>query len=123
MGKRISEEIKKQIPILYKEIGNKTQVAKQLGISVSTVTKYLNLIEAAPQERKPKTTITPEIITEINNRYEICKNMSQVGRELGISPSTVKKYLTEDNLKLIDKINDDRDALFFYIYHLFGQYS
>jgi hypothetical protein len=28
LGKRISDEIKKQIPILYKEIGNKTQVAK-----------------------------------------------------------------------------------------------
>ena len=49
--------------------------------------------------------------------------MSQVGRELGIAPTTVKKYLTEENLKLIDQINDDRDALFFYIYHLFGQYS
>ena len=76
MGKKISDEIKKQIPILYKEIGNKTQVAKQLNISVSTVSKYLNLIEAAPQERKPRTVITPEIIKEINDKYTICKNMS-----------------------------------------------
>ena len=90
---------------------------------MSTVTKYLNLIEAAPQERKPRTTITPEMIEEINSRYAMCKNMSQVARELGISSTTVKKYLTEDNLKLMDKINDDRDALFFYIYHLFGQYG
>jgi DNA-binding phage protein len=90
---------------------------------VSTVTKYLNLIEAAPQERKPRTTITPEMIEEINSKYAICKNMSQVARELGIASTTVKKYLTEDNLKLMDKINDDRDALFFYIYHLFGQYG
>ena len=76
MGKRISEETKKQIPILYKELGNKTQVAKQLGVSVSTVTKYLNLIEAAPQERKPRTTITDEIIQKINEKYAECKNMS-----------------------------------------------
>jgi DNA invertase Pin-like site-specific DNA recombinase len=76
LGKRISEEIKKQIPILYKELGNKTQVAKQLGISVSTVTKYLNLIEAAPQERKPKTIITEDLIKKINEKYTECKNMS-----------------------------------------------
>ena len=49
--------------------------------------------------------------------------MSQVARELGIAPSTVKKYLSEENLKLIDQMNDDRDALFYYIYHLFGQYT
>lgn len=76
MGKRISEDIIKQIPQLYKELGNKTQVAKQLGISTSSVSKYLNLYEAAPSERKPRTKITEELIKEINKRYSECKNMS-----------------------------------------------
>ena len=49
--------------------------------------------------------------------------MSQVARELGIAASTVRNHLNEENLKLIENQNDDRDALFYYIYHLFGQYS
>lgn len=127
MAKRISDEVKNQIPILYKELGNKTQVAKQLGISVSTVSKYLNLFEAAPEqqetERKTRVKITDEIIEQINIRYAECKNMSQVARELGIAPSTVKNHLNKENLDSIQKQNDDRDALFYYIYRLFGQYS
>lgn len=46
--------------------------------------------------------------------------MSQVAKELGISPTTVKNHLSEENLKLKEKVNDDRDALWYYIYHLFG---
>jgi hypothetical protein len=49
--------------------------------------------------------------------------MSQVARELEISASTVKKHLNEENLKLSKNQNDDRDALWYYIYRLFGQYS
>lgn len=123
MAKRISEEIIKQIPALYKELGNKTQVAKELGISVASVNKYLNLIEAAPVERKPRVKVTPELVEQINILYSKCKNMSEVARQLGISSSTVKKHLNEDNLKLIETQNEDRDALFYYIYRLFGQYS
>ena len=55
MGRKISEEIQKQIPILYAKYCNKKKVAEELGISPSTVSKYLNLIEAAPQEAKAKT--------------------------------------------------------------------
>lgn len=125
MAKKISEEIKNQIPTLYKEFGNKTQVAKHLGISVSTVSKYLNLFEAAPQEleRKTRVKITAEIIEQINQKYAEYKNMSKVARELSIAPSTVKNHLNKENLELISKQNDDRDALFYYIFRLFGQYS
>jgi predicted transcriptional regulator len=130
MGKKISEDIIKQIPILYKELGTKKKVAEQLGISATTVNKYLTLYEANPlfepavqKERKPKTTITQEIIDKINKRYSECMNMSQVARELNISSTIVKKYLSEDNLKLKENQNNDRDVLFFYIYRLFGQYS
>lgn len=130
MGKKISEEVIKQIPVLYKELGVKKKVAEQLGISISTVNKYLNLYEANPlfepaatKERKSKTSITQEIIDKINKRYSECMNMSQVARELNISPSIVKKYLSEENLKLKDNQNNDRDVLFFYIYKLFGPFS
>lgn len=123
MAKRISDEIINQIPILYKELGVKKKVAEQLGISVSTVTKYLTVYEAAPEKPKIKVKITEELIEQINKRYAECKNMSQVGREFNISPSTVKKHLTQENLDLIKTQNDDRDALWYYIYRLFGASS
>ena len=125
MAKRISEEIINQIPILYKEYGVKKKVAEELGISVASVNKYLTIYEAAPEKKepKPKTKITEELIEQINKRYSECKNMSQVARELDVSPGTVKKYLSEENLKLKKTQIDDRDALWFYIYRLFGQSS
>lgn len=125
MAKRIPEEIIQKIPILYKEYGVKSKVAEELGISVSSVSKYLTIFEGAPQEKEPKkkTKIDDETIQKINQRYSECKNMSQVARELGIAPTTVKKYLTEENLQLKQSECDDRDALWYYIFRLFGQDS
>lgn len=123
MAKKLDEETIKQIPVLYKELGVKKKVAEQLGISVSTVTKYLTVYEAAPEEKKARVKITDELIQKINERYAECKNMSQVARELEISPSTVKKHLSEENLILSKNQNDDRDALWYYIFRLFGQFS
>lgn len=125
MAKRIPEEIIQKIPILYKEYGVKNKVAEELGISVSSVSKYLTIFEAAPQEKEPKkkTKIDEETIQKINQRYSECKNMAQVARELGIAPTTVKKYLTEENLQLKQTESDDRDALWYYIFRLFGEYS
>lgn len=123
MAKKLDEEVIKQIPVLYKELGVKKKVAEQLGISVSTVTKYLIVYEAAPEEKKPRVKITDELIQKVNERYAECKNMSQVARELEISPSTVKKHLNEENLILSKNQNDDRDALWYYIFRLFGQFS
>ena len=125
MAKRIPDEIIQKIPILYKEYGVKNKVAEELGISVSSVSKYLTIFEAAPQEKEPKkkTKINEETIQKINQRYSECKNMAQVARELGIAPTTVKKYLTEENLQLKQTESDDRDALWYYIFRLFGEYS
>lgn len=125
MAKRIPDEIIQKIPILYKEYGVKSKVAEELGISVSSVSKYLTIFEAAPQEKEPKkkTKIDQETIQKINQRYSECKNMAQVARELGIAPTTVKKYLTEENLQLKQTESDDRDALWYYIFRLFGEYS
>ena len=125
MAKKIEQDIINKIPILYKTYGVKKKVAEELGISVSTVSKYLNIIEATPEqkEKKTKTKISDEIIAEINKKYSLYKNMSQVARELNIAPSTVKKYLNEENLKNKQLLSDDRDALWYYIFRLFGQYS
>lgn len=125
MGKKIEQEIINKIPILYKEYGVKKKVAEELNISISTVNKYLNLVEAqpVPQEKKPRAKISEEMIIEINERYANCKNMSQVARELNIAPSTVKRYLNEENLKMKQLLCDDRDALWYYIFRLFGQHS
>ena len=129
MGKKINEEIISQIPLLYQELGVKKKVAEALGISVSTVSKYLSIYEAAPlqekqkQKEKKRTKITEEIIQKINELYPQYKNLSKVAKELGIAASTVKRYLNEENLRLIEDQNADRDALWYYIFRLFGQYS
>ncbi len=130
MGKRISEETKNQIPILYSQLHSQAKVAEKLQISVSTVRKYLNLYEATPTKEQPKSPekvqspeINQDLINQINTLYSQCRNMSQVGRELNISTSIVKKHLTEENLNYKKKELEDRDALWYYIYRLFGQYS
>ena len=122
MAKRIDEKTIEQIPILYEQLKNKAEVARQLGISAASVNKYLAIYNGAPVEvaKKKRVKVDDELIEKINQLYRSYKNMAQVAKELGISSSTVKNHLTEENLKLKDKVNDDRDALWYYIYRLFG---
>ena len=121
MGIKLSNEVISQIPILYEELKNKTEVARRLNISVASVNKYLTIINAAPVEEKKKTRV--ELIEKINQEYARCKNISEVARRLGISLKTVKNYLSKENIALSKQMNDDRDALWYYIYRLFGQAS
>lgn len=122
MAKRIDEKTIEQIPILYEQLKNKAEVARQLGISAASVNKYLAIYNGAPVEvaKKKRVKVDDELVEKINQLYRSYKNMAQVAKELGISSSTVKNHLTEENLKLKDKVNDDRDALWYYIYRLFG---
>lgn len=122
MAKRIDEKTIEQIPILYEQLKNKAEVARQLGISAASVNKYLAIYNGAPIEvaKKKRVKVDDELVEKINQLYHSYKNMAQVAKELGISSSTVKNHLTEENLKLKDKVNDDRDALWYYIYRLFG---
>ena len=46
--------------------------------------------------KKKRTVITPHIIKEINELWHRNHNYAQTGRELGISGSTVKKYVIKD---------------------------
>ncbi len=122
MGKKIDEAIIEQIPVLYEEVKSKAEVARRLGISAASVNKYLTIYNGAPVEvvTKKRVKVDEEMIVKINELYKSCKNMAQVAKELGISPTTVKNHLSEENLKLKERVNDDRDALWFYIHRLFG---
>ena len=122
MGKKIDEAIIEQIPVLFEELKNKAEVARRLGISPASVNKYLAIYNGAPVEvvAKKRVKVDEKLIAQINEKYKICKNMAQVAKELGISPTTVKNHLSEENLKLKERVNDDRDALWFYIHRLFG---
>ena len=122
MGKKIDEAIIEQIPVLFEELKNKAEVARRLGISPASVNKYLAIYNGAPVEvvAKKRVKIDEKLIAQINEKYKSCKNMAQVAKELGISPTTVKNHLSEENLKLKERVNDDRDALWFYIHRLFG---
>ena len=118
MGKKIDEAIIEQIPVLFEELKNKAEVARRLGISPASVNKYLAIYNGAPVEvvAKKRVKVDEKLIAQINEKYKSCKNMAQVAKELGISPTTVKNHLSEENLKL----KEDRDALWFYIHRLFG---
>ena len=72
MGVKLSNEIIPQIPVLYEELKNKSEVARRLNISVASVNKYLTIINAAPIEEKKKTRvkITPELIEKIENAIQ-----------------------------------------------------
>lgn len=119
MAKKISDEVINQIPILYKELKTKKKVAERLGISTSTVNKYLTILEAAPPQVSRKK-VTPELVEEINKKYYEYRSLKKVADELGIAPATVKRHLSEENLNLKKAEQDDLDALFYYIIHLFG---
>ena len=126
MGRRkLSQSTLDQIPVLYEKYKNKAKVAEELDISVSTVSKYLNGAAAQQEnkEQKERTKITPEIIEQINALYAECRNMSQVARELNISNTSVATHLTDENKNLKNKEYEERDALWFYIYRLFGEES
>jgi len=100
MAKKISDEIIAQIPVLYEKYNSKKKVAEELGISTTSVTKYLNIYQGAPVEvvRKARVKIDDEMIKKINELFAAWRNMARVARELGISASTVKNHLSEENL-------------------------
>lgn len=111
---RLSPETISQIPILYDKLKNKAAVARELNISTTSVNRYLTTTGNTDKA------MTSETIEQVNKLYSECKNMSKVARELGISSATVKKYLSDENLKITKQQYDDRDALWYYIYRLFG---
>jgi hypothetical protein len=67
--------------------------------------------------------ITEEIIEKINELYLKTLNMKDTAKEIGCSSSTVKKYLTKECLELAEEKLQDWDALYFYVYRLFGKNS
>lgn len=130
LAKKIADEIIEQIPILYDKLKNKNAVARELNISPSTVTKYLKVLsvtssvqELNKKEKKTRIKITPELIEKINEDYKLYKSQAEVARRNGISASTVKKYLSEENKKIVEQQQNDKEALWYYIYRLFGHYS
>ena len=123
MGKRIPNEVIEQIPVLYEKFKSKSKVAKELNISTTTVTKYLMASGDVNLKTREKVTLSKEVIEQLNEEYKKSQNMAAVARKLNIPYSSVKKFLTKENLELNKKQYDDRDALWFYIIRIFGLYS
>lgn len=67
--------------------------------------------------------VTEEDINLINELYQKYGVMAEVARKTGFSANTIKRHLNEKSLKLRENEQEDFDALWFYIYRLFGQYS
>ena len=110
-----------QIFVLYERLHNKAEVARRLGVSPTTVAKYIEQEGLIISKERVK--ITPEVVQKINELYAKYRNQARVARELGISNTTVKRHLTPENLAISNQIYDDRDALWYYIIRLFGVYD
>ena len=120
-----------QIPILFEKLGTKAAVARELGISPATVTRYLELpIEQKSVIKKKNEKIDvrklsedekQKLIQKINEEYQSCYNMSEVSRRMGVSVSYIKKYLNEESLEKAKEKYEERDALWFYIVRLFNR--
>ena len=123
-----------QIPILFEKLGTKAAVARELGISPATVTRYLELpieqISAIKKKKEKKEKIDvrklseeekQKLIQEINEKYQSCYNMSEVSRQMGVSVSYIKKHLNEESLEKAKEKYEERDALWFYIVRLFNR--
>lgn len=121
MAKKISDKTIEKISQLYEETHNKSEIARKLEISVATVNKYLNLNNVEKIIPKPRKQITSDDIQKINELYSKFCNMAEVSRQTGFSTNTILKYLSEENKQLKEKMYDDRDALWYYIFRLFGQ--
>lgn len=120
MGKKISQEIIDQIPILYSQLKSREKVAQQLGISSATVSRYLR---EQNEKLLKKSEITNEIAQNINDVFSKNKSLAITARKIGTSIAVVKDFLTEENLKIVKKNYEDRDALWYYMVRLFGVYS
>lgn len=64
--------------------------------------------------------VTQEIIDQINETYLSTLSYSRTSKKVGCSTSTVKKYLTKECQELAEEKLQDWDALYFYVYRLFG---
>lgn len=74
--------------------------------------------------------VTAENILDFNQRYFACKNYSEVARQTGFSPATVRKYvdknwkpLDESKRKVFDPstLSDDFDVSLFMNIENFGE--
>jgi len=117
----ITPDIIRDINRIYRETLNKTETARRLNITTYLVSKYLTDENKSLKQSKAK--ITDEVKQQINEIYQQTRNKTEVSRQLGISFSTVENYLTDESRALVESEWDDRDALWYYIYRLFGQVS
>lgn len=67
--------------------------------------------------------ITEDLVKEINEYFSKVPTYSAVAKKFNISIETVKKYLTSENIKKADESWQNYDALWYYVFKLFGQHS
>lgn len=121
MAKKITDEVVEQILKLYEETHDKKEVAGRLNVSVATVNKYLNLNNVEAINHAKCKILTQEEIDKINELYQQYANLAEVSRQTGFSTALISKNLTEENRNLKEKMQQDKDALWYYIFRLFGQ--
>lgn len=99
MAKRISDELIKQIKVLFNEGMPLLDIALRLELGKSTVEKYVKALDLK-RERK-KSLLDASVLEEIRNLYTIEKlGSTTIARKLGINEATVVRQLKNMNISL-----------------------
>ena len=85
-----SQETINQILSLRKEGKTYLEIQKLTGCCAKTISKYC--IEAGLSENPKKVQITPELIEEIQRRYNEIGNLKEVAKEYHVAATTLRKH-------------------------------
>lgn len=85
-----SQETINQILSLRKEGKTYLEIQKLTGCCAKTISKYC--VEAGLSENSKKVQITPELIEEIQRRYNEIGNLKEVAKEYHIAATTLRKH-------------------------------
>lgn len=84
----INKELKEKIINLYKEGNTLPYICKTLEVSKATVSYQIN--KEGISRYKTPVTITEDLLSKMQDRYNECKNLSIVSKEFGVSINRLK---------------------------------
>ncbi len=117
---KITKEQEIEINNLYKSGKSIATIAREFGVSTSTIRNRLD--EESLKILSEKTIrITEEQEKEINYLYQQGETMAELARRFNTGPQTIKRHLNEESLKKMAEQEEDKEALYYYIYKLFNQ--
>lgn len=99
----MSESDKHQIAVIYTSGYTKREVAKMLGIGISSVHKYLAKLGTPIRPPGSRKLIKPEDQQTVLNLYALKENCPAIARKFGTNKTTVRKFLKSRGVIIRDQ--------------------